>query len=71
MNIENNFGINNLEILLKIIKSRRSIRNFQKTSVSQEDIKILVDAATWAPSACNKQLWSLFVLKKKPLEKNL
>ena len=71
MNIENNFGINNLEILLKIIKSRRSIRNFQKTSVSQEDIKILVDAATWAPSACNKQLWEFICVEEETIREKL
>ena len=49
MSEDNLVNLDNLKTLLKIIKSRRSIRHFKKTPVSGEDIKLLVEAATWAP----------------------
>ena len=49
---------------LKIIKERRSIRNFAKDEeVSAEQINILLQAANEAPSAHNQQSWRFIVLK--------
>ncbi|MDI6728634.1 MAG: nitroreductase family protein [Thermodesulfovibrionales bacterium] len=44
-----------MDTVLKIIKERRSIRNFQKKDVPEEIIKKLIDALIWAPSAGNLQ----------------
>jgi nitroreductase len=52
-----------------IIKSRRSIRAFEKKVPSQEIIKECLEAATWAPSATNRQPWEFIVLTGKELEK--
>lgn len=48
---------------LKTIKDRRSIRNFAKDEISEEQITILLQAANQAPSAHNQQAWRFIVLK--------
>jgi len=46
-----------------ILKSRRSIRIFSNEKVGREIIEPLVEAAKWAPTACNRQgLRFLFVM---------
>ncbi len=48
---------------LKTIKARRSIRTFAKEEISDEQIRILLQAANEAPSAHNQQAWRFIVLK--------
>jgi F420 biosynthesis protein FbiB-like protein len=50
------------ERLLDLIKSRRSIRRYLAEPVPQETILRLLEAATWAPSAHNRQPWRFAVL---------
>ena len=40
---------------LDLIKKRKSIRSFNSDIVSEDDIKTLLEAARWAPSAGNRQ----------------
>ncbi len=44
------------------IQGRKSIRRFKQTSVPDEDIKKILDAGRWAPSANNTQPWSFIVI---------
>jgi nitroreductase len=55
--------------LLDIIKSRRSIRAFERALPPTEIIKQCLEAATWAPSATNQQPWEFIVLTGNELEK--
>jgi len=48
--------------LLELIKSRRSIRAFTTTIPSPSLITECLEAATWAPSATNRQPWEFVVL---------
>jgi len=41
--------------VLKIIKNRRSIREFQKKEIPEEIVNKLIEALIWAPSAGNLQ----------------
>jgi F420 biosynthesis protein FbiB-like protein len=50
------------ECLLNLIKSRRSIRRYTAEPIPQETILRLLEAATWAPSAHNRQPWRFAVL---------
>ena len=52
------------EILFDLIKSRRSIRRYQNEPVPQETILRLLEAASWAPSAHNRQPWRFAVLRE-------
>jgi nitroreductase len=55
--------------VLNVIKSRRSIRAFERKLPPKKIIKECLDAATWAPSATNQQPWEFIVLTGKELEK--
>jgi coenzyme F420-0:L-glutamate ligase/coenzyme F420-1:gamma-L-glutamate ligase len=50
------------DILLDLIKSRRSIRRYTDVSIPRSSILRLLEAATWAPSAHNRQPWRFAVI---------
>ncbi len=50
---------------IKNIMERRSIRQFQQTPIKEEDLKIIIDAAKYAPSAVNQQSWHFTVVQNK------
>lgn len=45
----------------KTIKTRRSIRRYSPEMVQKQDIVEIIEAATWAPSAHNRQTWDFIV----------
>ena len=47
--------------VLEVIKSRRSIRVFEKKVPPKEVIRECLEAATWAPSATDQQPWEFIV----------
>jgi nitroreductase/NAD-dependent dihydropyrimidine dehydrogenase PreA subunit len=53
------------------MRSRRSIRNFKKDSVSDQDLKELVDLAHYAPSASNSQGVAFHVVRERELVKKM
>ena len=55
----------------KAIKSRRSIRKFQKKEVSDSLVNELVEAARLAPSSHNAQPWKFFIVKNEELKEKL
>jgi nitroreductase len=57
--------------LFDAIKGRKSIRRFKPTPVPDEDIKKILDAGRWAPSANNTQPWSFIVVKDRELLRNM
>jgi nitroreductase len=57
--------------LFDAIKGRKSIRRFKRTPVPDEDIKKILDAGRWAPSANNTQPWSFIVVKDRELLTNM
>ena len=50
--------------LIKSIKGRRSIRRFKKKKLPLKVVRELIDAATYAPTACNKQLYEFVIVDK-------
>lgn len=46
-----------IENFLNFAKERRSVRKFDDTPVTNEDIRYFINAAVAAPSACNSQCW--------------
>lgn len=48
---------------LNLAKERRSIRRFKPDPVPDEYIKKMVEAARWAPSGFNSQLWEFVVVR--------
>jgi len=60
-----------LKELLTIIKERRSIREFNKAKINDEDIKILIDAARYSPSNSNRQAWKFIILKNDKIKSEI
>lgn len=52
------------ETLLRVIKSRRSIRRYDSRSVPQEDLIRILEAARWAPSGANIQPWAFIIVQE-------
>jgi nitroreductase len=50
--------------VFEAIKGRRSIRFYTEEEVTDEELNTLLEAATWAPSPCNKQSWRFVVVRK-------
>lgn len=50
---------------LEAIHTRRSIRKFTDTPVSEEEVRTLLKAAMAAPSAGNQQPWQFVVVRSK------
>ena len=52
---------------VRVLKSRRSIRNFKKKIVERETIESLVDLTKYAPSGCNTQMvhWTIIANKDR------
>jgi nitroreductase len=60
-----------MDNVLKVIKERRSIRDFQKEDIPEEVVKKLVDAVIWAPSAGNLQSRKFYFVRDKNTKKAL
>ncbi len=50
---------------MQAILGRRSIRRFTGEDIPDQDLRILLEAAMSAPSACNQQPWHFVVVKSK------
>ncbi len=56
---------------MQSIFNRRSIRKYEDRSVEQEKVDKLLQAAFYAPSACNQQPWEYYVATNKDVIKKL
>lgn len=56
---------------MKAIKERRSIRGYTDEPVPKEELKKILKAATWAPSAGNRQSWEFVMIKEEKQKKKL
>jgi nitroreductase len=56
---------------LKIIKKRRSIRNFTGEKISKEILEMIVDAGRWAPSGYNRQPWDFILVTDQDMIEKL
>ncbi len=56
---------------IEAIMTRRSIRKYQTTTVSDEDMKTVLEAARWAPSWANTQCVRFIVVRNKETQAKL
>jgi len=49
--------------IFSVIKERRSVRFWKKRAVEREKISQMIEAATYAPTSCNRMPWRFFVLE--------
>ena len=61
----------NSEKFLKMIKTRRSIRDFNKSKIDDEIIKNAILSAGTAPSGANLQPWHFVIVKNRNLKKKI
>jgi nitroreductase len=57
--------------LFKAIKQRRSVRAYTREDVSEEEVKKLIEAARWAPSAGNIQPWRFVIVRDVEVKRKL
>ncbi|WP_374688144.1 nitroreductase family protein [Promineifilum sp.] len=57
--------------ILTLIRDRRSIRRYEARPVPRETIHQLLTAATWAPSAHNRQPWRFVVIETDETKRRL
>ena len=62
---------NLVDATLKVIQDRRSIREYTPESVSDEDLKRILEAARLAPSGENAQPWRYVVVRDPATRKKL
>ncbi len=55
----------------QFIKTRRSIRSFINRPIENAKIKIILDAARWAPSGLNNQPWRFVIVKDKTTKERI
>jgi nitroreductase len=54
--------------VINLIKDRWSARSFSSKSIEEDDLKTLIEAASWAFSANNAQPWKFIVVRKEDKE---
>ncbi|MFZ4827011.1 MAG: nitroreductase family protein [Phototrophicaceae bacterium] len=54
----------NAESMLQLLQSRRSLRRYTSDPVPHELLVTILESATWAPSAHNRQPWRFAVLRE-------
>jgi len=52
-------------MILEVIKKRRSIRSFRKGEIPEQTLKDIVDCARLAPTARNLQPWKFVVITRR------
>jgi nitroreductase len=57
--------------ILKAVKERRSIRDFQKRDIPRDIVDNLIDALIWAPSAGNLQARKFYFIKDESIKKQI
>ncbi|OGO34414.1 MAG: hypothetical protein A2Z03_06100 [Chloroflexi bacterium RBG_16_56_8] len=51
------------ELVQQLIRTRRSVRHFSPAAIPSEILERILETATWAPSAHNRQPWRFVVLR--------
>ncbi|MDO8727943.1 MAG: nitroreductase family protein [Candidatus Methanoperedens sp.] len=57
--------------VLDVIKTRRSIRKFDGTKITEEFMQQILEAGRWAPSGANAQPWRFIVVTEKEKIKSI
>lgn len=57
--------------LIEIIQKRHSVRKFEDKAIDNDTIISIVEAARYAPSACNSQPWRFVAVTEKSLIKDI
>ena len=58
-----------IDVVMKVIKERRSIRKFEEKDIPLDSIMTILEAGRWAPSGMNNQPWRFLVISKDDVRK--
>jgi nitroreductase len=53
----------NTDALMKVIRTRRSVRVYKRGKVTDEQLRTILEAARWAPSGANTQPWEFVITR--------
>ena len=53
--------------VLKVIKTRRSVRKFMPDQIKEEELQAILEAGRYAPTAMNEQPWFFTVIQNKEI----
>ncbi|MCL2121421.1 MAG: nitroreductase family protein [Clostridiales bacterium] len=53
------------DAFMEIVDLRRSVRHYTDAPVSEEDLRMILESARWAPSGENAQPWKFIVVRDK------
>ncbi len=56
---------------IQAIMTRRSIRQYKDTPVTDQQLKTLLEAVQWSPSWANSQCWEIIVVKDPAIKEQL
>ncbi len=56
---------------IQAIKTRRSIRKYLDTAVTDDQLRTVLEAAQWAPSWANVQPWEMVIVKDPAMKEKL
>ena len=57
--------------VFELMRTQRSVKHFKPDPVSDDDIRTILTAATWAPNGTNAQPWEFIVIKDPDLKKKI
>lgn len=57
--------------IIKAIKERRSVREFEDKQIEKEKIEQILECGMWGPSAKNEQKWHFIVITNKEIMKKV
>lgn len=57
--------------VLEAIRTRRSIRKYERRPVPEESVRKILEAGRWAPSASNAQPWNFIVLRDEGVRREV
>ena len=63
--------MNQIEEFLKLVRERRSIRKFRQDPLPKEVVRRIIEAASWAPSASNRQDWEFRVVTSASVKEKM
>ena len=63
--------MNQTEAFLELARGRRSIRKFRQDPLPREALRRIIEAASWAPSASNRQDWEFRVVTSASVKEKM
>jgi nitroreductase len=58
-------------VVIEAIRTRRSIRKFDKRPITDDEINLILESARWAPSGMNNQPWKFAIIRDPSLKESL